>query len=255
MKKIIFLFVLIGLPASCFAEELKSRVLIPAGTAIVGTDLIELKKQLLDNRAKVEWYSNEVPKREINVNSFEIDTTEVTNKRYKRVKTDHMFPQNLENHPVVNVTWQEASEFCRKEKGRLPSEAEWERAARGDEGLVYPWGNQLVPENVIFLDTGGEGSKLKVGSFALEESGETLLGGTKPVGSIKNGKSPFGIYDMAGNVWEWLDGWYDDKKKMRLLKGGSWLSPASSVRAAVRLGDLGDGQFNDYGFRCVYDLD
>jgi len=58
---------------------------------------------------------------------------------------------------------------------------------------------------------------------------------------------------MAGNVWEWIDGWYDEKK-IRLLKGGSWLSPASSVRAAVRLGDFGESRFNDYGFRCAYDL-
>ena len=253
MKKIIFLFVFTGLSVSCFAEELKLRVLIPAGTAIVGTDLIELKKQLLDKRARVEWYSNEAPKRKININSFEIDTTEVTNKRYKEVKPDYMYPQNLENHPVVNITWQEANEFCRKVGGRLPKEAEWERAARGDEGLVYPWGNQFIPENVIFIDTEGANSKLKVGSFALEESGETLLGGTKPVGSIINGKSPFGVYDMAGNVWEWIDGWYDEKKS-RLLKGGSWLSPASSVRAATRLGEVGENHYNDYGFRCAYDF-
>lgn len=257
MKKIIIFYILLlGLSAPCFAEELNARILIPAGVSIIGTDLNDLKDQLQDKRAKVEWYMDETPKKKINVDSFMIDATEVTNKRYKGViKSDHIYPQNLENHPVVNVTWQEANEFCRKEGGRLPTEAEWERAARGGEGLVYPWGNKFIRENAVFLGSRGADSKLKVGSYFLEESGATLLGGTKPVGSIKNGKSPFDVYDMAGNVWEWLDGWYDEKKKMRFLKGGSWLSPAASVRASVRLGDLGDGRFNDYGFRCSYNLD
>jgi len=237
------------------AQPQDGRALIPEGTAIMGTDKKDIPAQVgADRRINPQWYSDETPVRKVAVGSFYIDITEVTNKRYRSLIPGHRYPENLENHPVVNVTWKEADEFCRKAGGRLPTEVEWERAARGDAGYVYPWGNTFVPGNAVFMDTAG-GGKGKVKAWSQEESGENILGGTHPVASIEAGKSPFGLYDMAGNAWEWVDGWYDKDNKLRLLKGGSWLSPKESLRSAARLPEVeGERRFNDFGFRCAYGL-
>ena len=78
--------------------------------------------------------------------------------------------------------------------------------------------------------------------------------GTVPAGSMEEGKSPYGVYQMAGNLWEWVDGWADQKKGMRLLKGGSWMSPPISLRASTRLPEMPGVESNEYGFRCARDL-
>jgi len=223
--------------------------------AVVGSDPAELKSQFMEPRARALWYADETPQEKISLAAFWIDVTEVTNERYATIVKDHTFPANLKNHPVVNVTWDKADEFCAKAGGRLPTEAEWERAARGGDGRIYPWGAEFNPSYAVFAGSGGAESKLKVGSFELEQSGAALLGGAEPVASREKGKSPFGVYDMAGNVWEWVAGWYDESKQLRLLKGGSWLAPAESLRVSTRLGDIGRGVFNDYGFRCAYDAE
>jgi len=231
----------------------KAVITIPEGMATVGSDRAQIDALKVHPMAKTRWYADEAPKKKVKVKAFRIDATEVTNTRYKELVPTHTFPPNLAGHPAVDVTWKEADEFCKKAGGRLPTEEEWERAARGDAGFAYPWGNQFDPSRAVFKDDPSGGSeKLKVGSFEKEQSGATLLGGTKPAGSMETGKSPFGLYDMAGNAWEWVDGWYDEKKGLRLLKGGSWLTPAESLRSAVRLGDTAGSRFNDYGFRCAY---
>ncbi len=250
MKALLLLLSLLALPFMAQASGL--RITIPAGTATVGTDIADLKNQLLDPRAKAEWYADETPKKKVEVAAFIIDATEVTNGEYKKLFAEHFYPKNLEKHPVVNVRWEEADDYCRKVGGRLPTEAEWERAARGDDGTVYPWGNEFVPGSAVYGDSIGADSRLKVGSFSKGASGSSKLGGTRSAGSNDRGKSPFGVYDMAGNVWEWVDGWKDGAIAMRLLKGGSWLSPAESLRSAAKLGDAGKERFNDFGFRCAY---
>ncbi|MDH5508780.1 MAG: formylglycine-generating enzyme family protein [Nitrospinota bacterium] len=235
-----------------WAEEVDSgRILIPAGQATLGTDEAQLAELLAGSGARISWYKDETPEREEFVPAFLVDKTEVTNRRFKSIFADHLYPPNLVDHPVVNVTWAKADEFCKKAGGVLPTERQWERAARGDDGRVYPWGNEFDPEKAMFMGSTGV-SRLKVGSFALEQSGENMTGGTIPADSRPQGASPFGALNMAGNVWEWQDGWYDENKKLRLLKGGSWLTPRTSLRAAARLGDDGARLFNDYGFRCVY---
>ena len=235
-----------------FANAEGEKISIPAGEAVVGADVAELESQIEDPRAKKEWYSDEGPKKKVALKSFFIDKTEVTNKMYKDVIADHKYPANLASHPVVNATWEMADTYCRKAGGRLPTEAEWERAARGNEGFIYPWGDKFVGGNANYADSAGA-SKMKVGSFEQETSAARTLGGTAPADSIKSGASPFGVLGMAGGVWEWVDGWYDEKKGLRILKGGSWLSPAASLRSSTRLSDEGDAVYNDYGFRCAYD--
>jgi len=242
---------LILIAAMMAAGAQNERILIPAGQATVGSDLAELATQLEGSGARVDWYKDETPKRKIALEAFYIDTTEVTNQRYKDAIAGHSFPPNLASHPVVNVTWIQADEFCKTQGGSLPTEEQWERAARGDDGRIYPWGNQFDPDLAMFMGSTGA-SRLKVGSYSQEQSGENLTGGTAPAGSKPGGASPYGVQDMAGNAWEWQDGWYDEKKKLRLLKGGSWLTPRASLRSAARLGDDGARLFNDYGFRCVY---
>lgn len=227
-------------------------IAIPEGMATVGSDQAQIDALKVHPLAKTRWYADEAPKRKAKVNAFRIDATEVTNARYKELVPNHAFPSNLAGHPVVDVTWKEADEFCAKAGGRLPTEEEWERAARGDAGFAYPWGNEFDPSKAVFAGETGGNEKLKVGSYEQEQSGATLLGGTKPAGAKSGGKSPFGLSDMAGNAWEWVAGWYDEKRGLRLLKGGSWLTPAESLRSATRLGDAPGSRFNDYGFRCAY---
>ena len=239
------------LPITALGAEPATRALIPKGAVILGTDMEPLKKQLTGKETKPEWYADETPSKKTETGAFEIDVYEVTNMRYKELVKEHSFPPNMANHPVVNITWKEADDFCRGVGGRLPTEAEWVRAARGDTANIYPWGNDFNAANAVYMDSSGNG-KMKAGSYSAETSGENELGGTRPVGSIEAGKSPFGVYDMAGNAWEWVDGWYDEGKNLRMLKGGSWLTPGESLRVSARLGDGVSRKFNDYGFRCVY---
>jgi formylglycine-generating enzyme required for sulfatase activity len=154
-------------------------------------------------------------------------------------------PFSLPSYPVVGVSWYEAVAFCRwlterlRERGdkqlirliRLPSEAEWEKAARGTDGLAYPWGNEANPEKLNCKETG--------------------VGSTSAIGCLPQGASPYGCHDMAGNVWEWCatkygkdypysleDEWTDnylEGKNRRRLRGGSWYSPVNSCVCASRL--------------------
>ncbi len=245
--------IVILFPVIAFGAE--GRVLIPAGTALIGTDMESLSSQLGDARAKPDWYKDETPSKKIAVEAFLIDVTEVTNERYKSIAKDHSFPQNLTKYAAVNVQWDDADRFCKAVGGRLPTEVEWEYAARGPKGLIFPWGNDFYPRNVIYMDSAGEKPGLTVGSYDQESSGANLLGGGAPVATLEEGKSPFGLYDMAGGVWEWVDTWYDEARGLRTLKGGSWLTPLASVRSATRLADYPSRIFNDYGFRCAYNAE
>jgi formylglycine-generating enzyme required for sulfatase activity len=150
---------------------------------------------------------------------------------------------DLDNHPVVLVSWYEAVAFCNwlmsrlQEYGelsdmqevRLPTEAEWEKAARGEDGRIYPWGNETITsEHANYIDTG--------------------LGATSTVGCFPRSISPYGCEDMAGNVWEWCQ---DRTGSVRVVRGGGWDNGAGGCRSAVRHG--GGPGFRDHslGFRLV----
>ncbi len=159
-------------------------VLIPAGAFWMGSD---------------DRHPDEGPKHRVTLPSFSIDRYEVTNADYRAHltaiggRTNEVWPggdfsPERANHPVANVTWHEAKAYCEWRGARLPTEAEWEKAARGTDGRTFPWGPDMDPK--------------------LANIAESHIGHTLPVGSFPEGRSPYGLYDMAGNVWEWAEEWY-----------------------------------------------
>ncbi len=210
---------------------------------------------------------DERPQRDVHLEAFAIDQVEVTNERYLAfVKaTGHRNPPNpygtgalfsakgIEHLPVVQVTWYDANAYCSWAKKRLPTEAEWEKAARGTDGRLYPWGNEPPSTRRAIFD--------------LEWNGEKTM---RPVGTMPEGDSPYGVKDMSGNAREWVEDWYDPeyyknapdrnpkgpaKGVVRSIRGGSWHSPTWDIGAASR----GRGGFalqtHGTGFRCARSLE
>jgi len=184
--------------------------------------------------------------------SFFLDVSEVTVDQYRRVAGSAPDGQAESGHPVVNVSWNEAQAYCRKVGGRLPTEAEWEYAARGGlAGKQYPWGDDLV--------CGARGCRA---NGLGDEDGYSR---TAPVRSFApNG---YGLHDMAGNVWEWVWDWYGaygvadasdpegpGSGNMRVLRGGSWLNSPTYLRVAYRNRGVPDYRYDSIGFRCARDF-
>ncbi len=165
-------------------------------------------------------------KQKLTLPEFWIAKTPVTNQQYKAFvdATGHEAPQHWqdgkiplgkENHPVTDVSWNDAKKFCDWAKLRLPSEQQWEKAARGSDGREYPWGNQ-EPDRTLCNFNGN-------------------VGDTTPVGNYAKGASPYGLFDMAGNVWEWCEDWSDSFQIDRVMRGGSFRYYDNSLRCAFRL--------------------
>lgn len=230
-------------------------VTIPAGEFLMGNP---------EGKGRAdEW-----PQRSVYLDAFAIDQVEVTNERYLAfvAATGHRNPptpygtgplvsaKGIEQLPVVQTTWYDAKAYCSWAKKRLPTEAEWEKAARGTDGRLFPWGN--------------EPATAKQANFDREWEDEKTL---YPVGSLSGGDSPYGVKDMAGNAREWVSDWYDpdyykhapdrnpqgpDKKGVvRSIRGGSWHSPLADITTSAR----GRGGFalqtHGTGFRCARGLE
>ncbi|MFD3519240.1 formylglycine-generating enzyme family protein [Streptomyces sp. NPDC058653] len=173
---------------------------IPAGVLLRGTpadEVAEVARRYADTGVPVEWYRKEAPRTEIPVPAFRIARTQVTVGQWTRFAraTGRAVPGAPADHPVTGVGWDDALAFCRwlgERLGglevRLPTEDEWERAARGDDGREFPWGDEYRTGLANLVDLG--------------------VGTTMPVGSLPEGASPFGVLDMAGNADEWTSTLY-----------------------------------------------
>ncbi|TDJ57892.1 MAG: formylglycine-generating enzyme family protein [Nitrospina sp.] len=196
--------------------------------------------------------------------AFFIDQYEVSNLEYQNFMeaTQHPPPLywedehfNKPDHPVVGVSWFDAMAFARWKGRRLPTEAEWEKAARGNDARLYPWGEKWSKGFVLHF----------VNVFGMEDQYEF----TAPVNYYPSGSSPFGVISMAGNVWEWCLDWYDKdyyrispelnpegpppaaEKKMKVLRGGSWVNSIDGVQVIQRSRNLPTSKKTIYGFRTA----
>lgn len=213
--------------------------------------------------------ANEAKAHVVNVDSFYIDKFEVTNEMYKECvekescapPTDRIYFLNAgyRNYPVVFVNWDMAVNYCKWRGARLPTEAEWEKAARGTTERIYPWGNQYFGKMANFCDEECSYSWAN----SLYDDGYISL---SPVGFYLDGESFYGISDMAGNVWEWVSSLYKDypysyldgREDMSLLgnrvkRGGSWGSSLYHLRTTVRRFEYPTYTNNLLGFRCAKD--
>jgi iron(II)-dependent oxidoreductase len=233
-------------------------VFIPAGEFVMGTTPAQVEELL---RGFPDWkregFANEQPAHVVYLDAYWIDKTEVTNAQFARFVRETGYKaeggwqeeDGKEQHPAVKVSWNDAVAYAQWAGKRLPTEAEWEKAARGEEGRVWPWGNVWEETRCNFRGR-ADG-----------------YGGTAPVGSFPQGASPYGCLNMAGNVWEWCADWYEadyygnspernpagpPSGEKRVLRGGSWIiSYPNFVRCAYRYSfdpRLGHGS---YGFRCA----
>ena len=193
----------------------------------------------------------EEPAQTLKLDAFEIDRFEVTSNEYEAcvdagvcfyrgsiLDQRRTFKNGRGNHPINFVSWVEAHTFCVWRGKRLPTDAEWEKAARGPDGLRFPWGNEPVPScELAVVDEDDESSNGNEGCGT---------GFTWPVGSRPKGVSPYGVHDLIGNVWEWTS--------MTTVRGSSYSNFADSIRFVSRFegNRLSDRSF-DVGFRCARD--
>ena len=174
--------------------------------------------------------------------SFLIDVWPVTNGQYAKFckATGHPAPDDWDEpilskpkQPVVGVSWHDAVAYCEWVGKRLPTDEEWEKAARGHDGRKFPWGNE-PPD-----DTRANFGK--------------RIGRTSSVGRFPDGRSPFGCADMAGNVLEWCGSWHLFERRTRVLRGGAWVSEPNTLRTSLRFGDAPTCTYPIFGFRCALD--
>jgi formylglycine-generating enzyme required for sulfatase activity len=247
------------LPRTATGKDGAPMALIPAGPFPMGVP-----------KGDRDGGRDEYPNHDVFLDAYYIDAFEVTNGRYREFvrETGHrppqhptdpsrnlwrgtIMPESIADRPVINVDWHDADAYCRWTGRRLPTEAEWEKAARGTDDRRFPWGNVEPTHKHL--------------NFNQRWQGENTL---MPVGSYEAGKSPFGVYDMAGNVWEWVADWYDayyyEKSPARnpkgpetgthkVLRSSGWEVETPLVRSVTRVKSDPLNRNHSTGFRCAAD--
>ena len=241
-----------------------TMIYIPEGSFLMGTDpsdaMTECRK-FFTNCVR-DWFLSEAPPHHVNLSAFWIDRTEITNGMYalcvsagacthphgsnSNTRDGYTDDPQYADYPVIYVTWYDAQDYCKWAGRRLPTEADWEKAARGVNGSMYPWGNGAPNSQLLNYD-----SEVK---------------DTTTVGSYPQGASSYGVLDMAGNVWEWVADWYGEtyyatspvdnpsgpaSGTQRVNRGGSWAGDVGDVRSAHRNKDAPDWSSYELGFRCA----
>jgi formylglycine-generating enzyme required for sulfatase activity len=236
-------------------------ILIPAGPFLMGSN---------------DGLPNERPEHTVTLNAYYIDQFEVTAGRYQKFiesakrdlppTWDDEAAQTLSDLPAVGMSWTDAAAYCKWAGRRLPTEAEWEKAARGTDGRRYPWGHMQPFVDIANYNRGvwvSEAITLVPVSSGLE--GMSVRHGLK-----EGGKSPYGLFHMAGNAAEWVADWYDrefyqkspDKSptgpatgEKRVIRGGSWADLPTALRVTARFAAEPDFEERTIGFRCAMDAE
>jgi formylglycine-generating enzyme required for sulfatase activity len=245
-------------------------VFVPGGEFEMGSDATEVDFALdlcktYDTNCRRRYFSVEEPIHTVTLDNFWIDQTEVTNRQYALCVEAGVcevaeYPEEHEieeDHPVVYVTWFQAASYCEWAGGRLPTEAEWEYAARGVNRPRYPWGDDFDGHLLNACDAN---CSLPKGDKDIDDGYAT----TAPVGSYSGGVSWVGALDMAGNVWEYTGDWLGeypseaqvnpigpDSGSRKIVRGGSWRVAPDHARSSLRTYGTPDTSSNHVGFRCV----
>jgi formylglycine-generating enzyme required for sulfatase activity len=231
--------------------------LIPAGEFTMGSE----------PKSDPYFWGAEYPPHQVALQDYWIYRTEVTNAMYlfcvqsrgcpelpqsiSRTRPEYYGNPQYDNYPVIYVSYLGATAYCQWARGRLPTEAEWEKAARGSDGRLYPWGQDPPSiEQANFNDNSYQD--------------------TAPVGSFPAGASPYGLLDMAGNVWEWVFDWFStdyyqsspslnpqgpESGTNHVIRGGSWFNPEDALRTVTRASLKPGSVLDTVGFRCAIDTE
>jgi formylglycine-generating enzyme required for sulfatase activity len=250
-------------------------VYVPTGAFIMGS-------------SAAEGHPDETPPHRVCLSGFYIDKHEVTNAQFKEFTEASGYvteaekgasaaddrtwrhpygpesnAEDMPNHPVVCISWNDANAYALWAGKRLPTEAEWEKAARGTDSRRYPWGN-AAPTGTL-ANIADKSIELAWSNASLNDNHRMA----SPVGSFPDGKSAYGIEDMGGNVWEWCFDWWSstyyetgasnnpvgpESGEFKVVRGGSWFSGADGARAAQRMHFRPNGSSAAIGFRCVKDI-